>query len=118
MNLDRNKDFELLKEHVIKFREERDWHQFHKIKDLLLGLNIEVSELQELFLWKSDEQLKNLEIDKIEEELADIFIFLIYISEEYGINILKAAEKKIKLNEIKYPISKSKGSNKKYTDLI
>ncbi len=102
---------------ILKFREDRDWNQFHKIKDLLLGLNIEVSELQELFLWKSKQEVENIDKAKIENEIADIFIYLTYIAAEFDVDLLKAVEEKIKLNSEKYPISKSKGSNKKYTEL-
>jgi NTP pyrophosphatase (non-canonical NTP hydrolase) len=102
---------------IIKFREDRDWQQFHKIKDLLIGLNIEVSELQELFLWKSELEIENINKDKIENEIADIFIFLTYITKEFDIDLLNAVKRKINLNNQKYPVEKSKGSNKKYTEL-
>ena len=75
---------------IIKFRNDRDWGQFHTIKDLCLGLNIEVSELQELFLWKDDEELmKTIRSKKefIENELADIFIFLAYLSNDLNIDL-------------------------------
>ena len=102
---------------IIKFREERDWKQFHNLKDLLIGLNIEVAELQELFLWKSNIEINNVKKDRIENEIADIFIFLTYIIKEFDIDLVSAVRKKIDLNNQKYPVEKSKGSNKKYTEL-
>ena len=68
-----------IKELIIQFREDRDWKQFHKIKDLLIGLNMEVGELQELFLWKSEDEIRKIDKRTIENEIADIFIFLTYI---------------------------------------
>ncbi|MBW2938106.1 nucleotide pyrophosphohydrolase [Aureisphaera sp. CAU 1614] len=112
-----SKSFEEIKELIIQFREERDWKQFHRIKDLLLGLNIEVAELQELFLWKSDNEIQQIKKAEIENEIADIFIFLTYICDEFDIDLKTAINKKIELNKKKYPVEKSKGSNKKYNEL-
>jgi NTP pyrophosphatase (non-canonical NTP hydrolase) len=105
---------------IIKFRDDRDWKQFHTIKDLCLGLNIEVSELQELFLWKNDDELiKTIKSKKelIEDELADIFIFLTYLSNDLNIDLNDAINRKIDKNGIKYPIEKFKGTNKKYDEI-
>ena len=108
------KEINDLQKAVIQFRENRDWKQFHKIKDLILGLNIEVSELQELFLWKNEKEEKEIEQERIEDEIADVFIFLTYICDEYEIDLEKVVREKIQKNELKYPVEKSKGSNKKY----
>ena len=102
---------------VIEFRNERNWEQFHQIKDLLLGLNIEVSELQELFLWKSKEQQAEIKTEDIKDEVADIAIYLIYISKHFNIDLLEAINDKVKKNSIKYPVEKSRNSNKKYNEL-
>lgn len=105
---------------IINFRNERDWKQFHTIKDLALGLGIEVAELQELFLWKTDKQLQEIKdnkLDNVKNEVADIFIFLTYICNDLGIDLDKAVNDKIIQNQEKYPISESKGSNKKYNEL-
>jgi len=102
---------------ILEFRNDRNWEQFHQIKDLLLGLNIEVAELQELFLWKSKEQQAEIKIENIRDEVADIAIFLIYISKHYNIDLLKAINDKIDKNSVKYPVEKSKNSNKKYNEL-
>ena len=105
---------------IIGFRNARDWAQFHDPKNLAEALSIEAGELLENFLWKTTEQSRNLtaeELKNVKEELADIFIFLTYLSEEYKIDLLKEVEKKIAVNEAKYPVEKAKGSNKKYSDL-
>jgi len=105
-----------LQKEILEFRDERNWKQFHKIKDLLIGLNIEASELSELFLWKTDIEIEKIKKPAIEEEVADIFIFLTYICEHFEIDLLAAVEKKIKLNNEKYPVEKSYNSNKKYNE--
>ena len=105
---------------IIKFRNDRDWGQFHTIKDLCIGLNIEVSELQEIFLWKNDLELKKIiknNKESIGDELADIFIFLAYLSNDLSIDLNEAINRKIDKNGNKYPISESKGNNKKYDEL-
>jgi NTP pyrophosphatase (non-canonical NTP hydrolase) len=110
-------DYLEVRKKAIDFRNDRNWGQFHKIKDLLIGLNIEVSELQEIFLWKDEEQLKDISKDKVKDELADVFTFVIYIAEHYGIDLIEALNNKIDKNGIKYPIEKSYNSNKKYSEL-
>jgi len=112
-----NKDIKDLQKLIIQFRDDRDWRQFHKIKDLLLGLGMEVSELQELFLWKNDDEIHQISKEEIEEEVADIFIFLSYICYEYNIELGEAVLEKIKKNGLKYPVEQSKGSIKKYNEL-
>jgi len=110
-------DLDELASKIVKFRDERNWAQFHSLKDLLLGLNIEVGELQELFLWKSDSQIESIDISKIENEIADITIFLIYICQHFHIDLQKAVSEKIEINAQKYPVEKSRNSNKKYNEL-
>jgi len=88
--------------------------------NLAEALSIETGELLENFLWKTTEQSRNLtaeELKNVKEEMADIFIFLTYLSEEYKIDLLKEVENKIAKNEAKYPIEKAKGSAKNYTEL-
>jgi NTP pyrophosphatase (non-canonical NTP hydrolase) len=106
-----------IKKLILDFRNNRDWKQFHKTKDLLIGLGVEVSELNELFLWKSENEIKTISNEKIEDEIADIFIFLTYICDEFNIDLKNAVVKKLNKNELKYPLDKSKGSNKKYNEL-
>ena len=110
-------DFKEIEKQVIDFRNDRNWEQFHQIKDLLLGLNIEVSELQELFLWKSMEQQAEINIEDIRDEVADIAIYLIYIAKHFDINLLEAINDKVAKNDAKYPVEKSRNSNKKYNEL-
>ena len=83
-------------------------------------MGIEVAELQEIFLWKNKEELSEIlksKKDSIGDELADIFIFLAYISNDIGIDLNEAINKKIDINDRKYPIEKSKGKNKKYNEI-
>src|SRR3989337_974762 len=111
-------DLESIQKNIIAFRNERDWAQFHDPKNLAEALSIEAGELLENFLWKTTEQSRNLsaeELKNVKEELADIFIFLTYLCEEYKIDLLKEVEKKIAKNEAKYPVEMAKGSAKKYT---
>lgn len=98
----------------IAFRDERDWAQFHNPKDLALGLSIEAAELNELFLWKQPEEADPA---KVREELADVFGFALLMAHHYGFDIREIVEEKLAKNAAKYPVEKSKGSNKKYTEL-
>ncbi len=103
-----------LLEALKKFRDERDWEQFHNAKDLALAINVEAGELLELFLWKNaGEENKK----KVKEELADIFAFAILLADKYGFDIQEIVEEKIKTNGEKYPIEKAKGTAKKYDEL-
>ncbi len=109
-----------VKKKILNFRNKRDWAQFHDPKNLAEALSIEAGELLENYLWKTTEQSRNLfpeELKNVKEELADIFIFLTYLSEEYKIDLLSEVEKKIALNEARYPVGKAKGSAKKYSEL-
>ena len=102
------------------FRNARDWAQFHDPKNLAEALSIEAGELLENFLWKTTQQSRNLSeegLKNVKEEFADIFIFITYLSEEYKIDLLKEVEKKIAVNEKRYPVEKAKGSSKKYSAL-
>jgi len=113
-------DLESIQQKIIAFRNERDWAQFHDPKNLAEALSIEAGELLENFLWKTTEQSRNLtaeELKNVKEELADIFIFLTYLSDEFKINLLEEVSGKIAINETKYPVEKAKGSNKKYTHI-
>ena len=101
-------------EALIKFRNERDWEQFHNPKDLALAINIEAAELLELFLWKNAEDANP---EKVKEELADVFAFAFLLAEKYGLNVKEIILDKIKKNGEKYPIEKAKGNAKKYNEL-
>ena len=99
---------------LLKFRDDRDWAQFHNPKDLALALNIEAGELLESFLWKTSEQA---DIGKIREELADVFAFAFLLAEECDLDVKQIVLEKIGKNALKYPVEKSKGVAKKYTEL-
>ena len=99
---------------IIKFRDERDWEQFHNGKDLALALSIEAAELNQLFLWKKAEDVN---IEKVKEELADVLNYSFLLAHKYGFDIEKIILDKIAKNASKYPIEKAKGNAKKYTEL-
>ncbi len=99
---------------LLRFRNERDWEQFHNPKDLALAISIEAAELLELFLWKKGDQA---DVNKVKEELADIFSFAFLLAEKYGFDVREIVLDKIKTNGEKYPIDKSKGTSKKYNEL-
>lgn len=99
---------------LVKFRNERDWAQFHNSKDLALAISIEVSELNELFLWKKAEEVN---IDKLKEELADVFAYSFLLAEKYNLDVKEIVLQKIKQNAEKYPIEKAKGNATKYDEL-
>lgn len=101
-------------EQLVKFRNERDWEQFHNPKDLALALNIEAGELLELFLWKNAEDANR---EKVKEELADVFAFAFLLAQKYGFDVKEIVLEKIKQNGEKYPVDKAKGTAKKYTEL-
>ncbi|KKB48405.1 nucleotide pyrophosphohydrolase [Parabacteroides gordonii] len=106
--------FEELIDIIVKFRDERDWEQFHNAKDLALALSIEAAELNQLFLWKSPEEAN---VEKIKEELADILNYALLIANKYGFDVSQIILDKIKKNAEKYPVDKAKGSSKKYNEL-
>lgn len=99
---------------IIKFRDERDWEQFHNGKDLALALSIEAAELNQLFLWKDAEDVN---IDKLKEELADVLNYSLLLAAKYGFDVEKIIMEKIAKNAAKYPVEKSKGNAKKYNEL-
>ena len=99
---------------LLKFRNERDWEQFHNPKDLALAISIESAELLELFLWKKAEDAN---AEKVKEELADIFSFAFLLAEKYGFDVKEIVLGKIKTNGEKYPLDKAKGTSKKYNEL-
>lgn len=102
---------------LIKFRDDRDWGQFHDSKNLAIAISIEAAELNELFLWKSNEQSSDIEINRVKEELADILSFSFLLAEKHGLDPFEIVSEKIKLNAAKYPIDKSKGKATKYNEL-
>ena len=99
---------------LLKFRDERDWVQFHNSKDLAIALNIESSELLELFLWKPAE---NADRERVKEELADILSYALLLANKFGFNAKQIVLEKIEKNALKYPVDKAKGNAIKYTEL-
>lgn len=103
-----------LTEALIKFRDERDWEQFHNPKDLAIALSLEASELLEAFLWKQPHEAN---IQQIKEELADVLAYALLIAKHYNFNVDDIVMEKIAQNALKYPTDKAKGNATKYTDL-
>lgn len=99
---------------LIKFRNERDWEQFHNPKDLALAINVEAGELLELFLWKNADEVNK---EKVKEELADVFAFAFLLADKYKFDVKEIVLEKIKKNGEKYPVEKAKGNAKKYDEL-
>lgn len=104
-------------EKVIRFRDARNWKQFHNPKDLALSLTVEASELLENFQWKSSEEAINENMENIKDELADVLIYAMLLANDLDIDVEKIVEAKINKNNKKYPIEKAYGIRKKYTDL-
>ena len=107
-------DLEELRKAIVEFTQERDWDQFHNGKDLALALSIEASELNEAFLWKD---AKDVKVEKVKEELADIVNYAILIADKYDLDIKQIVLDKLKRNAEKYPVDKAYGSAKKYNEL-
>ena len=108
-----------LKLRLRKFAADRDWDQFHSPKNLSMALIAEAAELVEHFQWLTEEQSANLsaaKLKEVEEELADILIYLVRSADKLGINLIEAAKQKIEKNDQKYPADKVKGKSKKYTE--
>lgn len=109
-----------LTKRIIKFRDARDWKQFHKPKDLAVSLALEAAEVLEHFQWKSEAEIEKYvktNKDEIAEEMADVLNYLLIMAHDLNIDIIKAEEKKVTKNESKYPVEKAKGNAKKYTEL-
>ena len=107
-------DIEELRQAIVKFTQERDWDQFHNGKDLALALSIEAAELNEAFLWKD---AKDVNVEKVKEELADIFNYSILIADKYDLDIKQIVLDKLRRNAEKYPVDKAYGNAKKYNEL-
>ncbi len=118
--MDRKTTIEELKEMVKEFCEARDWNQFHNPKDLAIGISTEANELLQIFRFKSEEDMRQLmsseRKDEIEEELADVFYFVLRFAQMNNIDLSQAVKNKIDKNNRKYPVEKAKGCNKKYNE--
>lgn len=106
---------------IVTFRDERDWRQFHKPKDIALSLMLEAGEVGEIFQFKSEEEIaRDLEgvRARVGEELSDVLYWTLLMAHDMGIDLESAFEKKMVKNKEKYPVEKAKGSNRKYNALL
>ncbi len=102
---------------ILKFRDDRDWKQFHNPKDLAISISLEASELLEIFQWSGADTSSNNKIEKIKEELADVINYCVLMADVCGLDIDEIVQEKIKQNNEKYPIEKAKGKSDKYDKL-
>ena len=102
---------------LIEFRDQRDREQFHDSKNLALAISIESAELNELFLWQTDEKSDQVDLSKLKEELADVFSFAFLLAHKHNLDVKEIILDKIIINGQKYLVSKSKGIATKYDDL-
>ncbi len=112
-------DLLILRDRLRAFAEVRDWDQFHSPKNLCMALMVEVAELMEHFQWLTEAQSGNLDDDKkmvVAEELADILLYLVRLSDKLDVDLPKAALHKLEKNAVKYPVEQVRGSAKKYSD--
>ena len=108
-----------LRDALRQFAAERDWDQFHSPKNLASALAVEAAELLERFQWLSEEQSRNLspaDLARVREELADVLNYLVRLADKLDVDLIEAARDKIKLNALKYPADKARGSARKYSD--
>jgi NTP pyrophosphatase (non-canonical NTP hydrolase) len=115
-------DIETIKALLLKFRDDRNWKQFHSLKNLIISLNLESAELLELTQWKTDDEVDSQVSDPafqeaLRDECADVFLYLLLVCNDAGIDLLQAAENKLAKNALKYPVDESYGSAEKYNRL-
>jgi NTP pyrophosphatase (non-canonical NTP hydrolase) len=116
-----NDSLDSLTETIVRFRDERDWEQFHTPKNLAAALSVEVAELQETMLWKTDDEVDELLKDpsgrqRVAHEIADILIYAMLMAQATHIDPAEAIRSKLEENAIKYPVDKARGNAKKYTE--
>ena len=105
---------------IRRFADERDWEQFNSPKNLACSLSIEAAEVLEHFQWLTDAQSRALppeKIDAVALETADVFLYLLNLTDKLGIDIVAAAQRKLEINAQKYPVALARGTSKKYTEL-
>lgn len=115
-------DLDHIRKLQIQFRDDRNWQQFHTLKNLIISLNLEAAELLELTQWKTDKELSRLAgsedfQEQLGDECADVLLYLLLVADAGGIDLLRAAERKIGKNALRYPVGQAYGSAKKYTQL-
>ncbi|GAB3542013.1 nucleotide pyrophosphohydrolase [Noviherbaspirillum agri] len=121
-DFDRLDHFGHLKKQLLQFRDERNWKQFHSLKNLIISVNLESAELLELTQWKTDDELAVLKSDgtfqeSLRDECADVLMYLMLVAEEGGFDLVTAAEEKMKKNALRYPVSQAYGTATKYAEL-
>ena len=102
---------------ILKFRDDRDWKQFHNPKDLAISISLEAAELLEVFQWSGTDVSNEGKQEKIKEELADVLNYCVLMGDACGLDIDEIVQEKIKVNNEKYPVSKAKGKKEKYNKL-
>ena len=104
-------------EMILKFRDDRDWKQFHNPKDLAISISLESAELLEVFQWSGSDVSGENKKDKIKEELADVINYCVLMADACNLDIDQIVQDKIKKNNEKYPVEKAKGKSEKYSEL-
>ena len=103
---------------LIKFRDDRDWRQFHTPKDLAISLSLEAAELLEIFQWSGSEVgCSEAQLAKLQDELADVLSYCILMADVCGLDLDEIMNAKVTKNEAKYPVEKARGNAAKYTEL-
>ncbi len=112
-------DLKALQELVIKFRDQRDWKQFHNPKDMAISMSLEASEVLELFQWKSPEEIEKFvkgNKQTVSDEIADVLKYMLIMSHDLNIDLSKAVKSKLFRDGKKYPVKKARGNHKKYNE--
>ena len=120
MNAPVSKSLDQLRDSLRQFAADRDWDPFHSPKNLAMALAVEAAELLERFQWVTEEDSKRLpppELAKVREEMADVLNYLVRLADKLDVDLLEAAREKVALNAQKYPVDKSRGNAKKYSEL-
>lgn len=110
-------EIQALIDQINQFRDERNWRQYHNEKDLAISISLEASELLELFQWSAAKEVVENKSERLAEELADVLIYAFMLADNLQFDVGSIIEAKLEKNALKYPIEKSYGLNKKYTEL-
>jgi len=113
-------DVKVMTDKIKRFRDDRDWMQFHDPKNMAVSIILEASELLEHFQWKTTEEVEKYSkqnLPEIKDEIADIALYLFELADNLGIDLIDAMGQKLKKNEMKYPVEKAKGKHTKYNKL-
>ena len=102
---------------ILKFRDDRDWKQFHNPKDLAISISLEAAELLEVFQWSGSDVSADIKMDKIKEELADVINYCFLMADVCNLDVDQIVQEKIKKNNEKYPVEKARGKREKYDEL-